>query len=172
MVCDDDDNNDSVVVALDMDSNSLRGTIPSEITRLSELTYLSLHGNSIDGWLLPLSSLAASELKHLSLSANNINGTPPGSEIAQLTALTHLDISFNDFSGALPSEILSSMTALRVLGISFNGFTNIQIAGESSSSSSSLTRLNLAPNQFSGRLPSEIGFLTSLQDFVLVQQLL
>jgi hypothetical protein len=73
---------------LALGDNSLMGTIPSEVGLLSKLTELSLWGNTLTG-TIPSQITMMSNLSGLSLSSNSLKGTLP-SEVGLLSNLSLL----------------------------------------------------------------------------------
>ena len=58
-------------------SNSLEGSISSEIGQCTKLTKLYLYNNSLDGFI-PTEVGVLTKLKYLDISSNYLNGTMPG----------------------------------------------------------------------------------------------
>jgi hypothetical protein len=83
-------------------SRGLHGTLPTSLGT-AELHVLDLATNRISG-TLPTEIGRLTHLKKLLLHDNLMSGTLP-SELGQLTALTHLYVQGNLFSGSLPSEL-------------------------------------------------------------------
>mmetsp|Transcript_2650 Transcript_2650/g.4035 ORF Transcript_2650/g.4035 Transcript_2650/m.4035 type:complete len:118 (+) Transcript_2650:3-356(+) len=78
---------------LELSSNRLNGTIPSELGNLMQLATLYLHNNTLTGEI--------------------------PSEIGKLTQLTKLDLSFNQLNGIAPSE-LNLLPNLQYINVSGN----------------------------------------------------
>ena len=174
------DREDHGIIRLDLESNNLRGTIPSSIFDLPYLEELNLKWNtevrfSFEGiWnalnlkILYLSEVkidsmngigAAPALKTLHLTGCGISGPFP-KEIANLApTLEQLYVAYNDFTGTLPTEfgMLQHLTDFYAYSNEFSGRIPSQI-GEMSS----LQNLVLSENLLSGQIPSEIGSMTNL----------
>jgi Leucine-rich repeat (LRR) protein len=130
----------SGIMRLKLESNSLEGTIPSEINQLLSLRTLSLIRNRLDGTIqstigdlsnletlflsqnslsgvFPVSLTNLVKLKDLDFSSNSLVETIP-SQIARMTSLVTLALSGNALSGLIPPEIseLTSLTALELSG--------------------------------------------------------
>lgn len=173
---------------LDLRSQKLKGTIPSELVRLSsslqvlilqdcfftgaipEGLYAFLRGmwlsnnDRLDKGTIPSTVGGNTRLTHLSLVDAAREGTLPP-ELYQATNLQQIHLSRNKFSGSLPSEIglLSSLTNLM---INVNGFT-----GKIPSQIGLLNKLGIVlagSNQIGGWLPTEMGLLESLRELEIV----
>lgn len=142
-------NSKGYVTQILLSSNNLEGVIPSEISKLEKLNYISLLGNQISGSIPPeLANL--SNLSSIVLQGNQLTGPIPP-EIGKLANLTFLNLSMNSLSGPIPSELgnLSSLTDLRL--------NNNQLSGEIPESFNNLTKLKRIPwlyyNNLSGKIP-------------------
>ena len=85
------------VIALNLSSMGLKGTIPPDIGNLSSLALLSIENNSFYGQI-PSSLFNCRQLKVLSLSSNNFTGVIP-TELGNLTMLNKLFLSHNNLEG-------------------------------------------------------------------------
>ncbi len=102
------------VTEMDLRSESLSGTLPTALGRLSKLQRLRLAGNSLSGGLPPeLGTL--SHLTELTLGGNSLNGVIPA-ELGNLSKLTHLSLHGNRLTGDIPPELsnLSNLEWLRI----------------------------------------------------------
>ncbi|KAJ3276279.1 hypothetical protein HDV01_005727 [Terramyces sp. JEL0728] len=115
---------------LTMDGTPMPGTIFPEITRLTNLEFLSLSNCNISG---PVTSEIQSlhNLQSLYLDHNHLSGPIPP-EISYISTLVNLDLSYNSFTGDVPSQI-TLMSTYRPTTFFFNN----QSPNESSDSSSS-----------------------------------
>ena len=103
------------VRSTDLSSNKLSGSIPVEISVLSELRFLNLSRNHLMG-NIPKNIGIMKELKSINLSQNHLSGEIPSS-MSNLSFLNYLDLSYNDFSGRIPSSTqLQSFDAVRYFG--------------------------------------------------------
>ncbi|XP_022750209.1 leucine-rich repeat receptor-like protein kinase TDR [Durio zibethinus] len=160
--------------------NQLTGLIPREFNRILPLTNLDLSDNLISG-PIPESFAELKNLSLLSLMYNEMNGTVPEG-IAELPSLVTLFIWNNFFSGSLPRN-LGRNSKLRWLDVSTNRFIgsippDICAGGElfklilfsnkftgnlsPLSNCSSLVRLRLEDNSFSGEIPLKFSHLLDI----------
>ncbi|CAB9519176.1 leucine rich repeat [Seminavis robusta] len=148
---------------LDMDYQNLKGTIPNELTQLSNTLqfiyftkcfftgtipadlfvssrslFLS-HNYRLNASIPTTIGNPSSRMSHLLLTEANLQGTIP-SEIGLATGLQELLLNGNDLQGTIPSEV-GRLSRLKVLD-----FTD---------------------NELSGTIPSEIGQARQLQDLKL-----
>lgn len=177
------------LVNLDVSSNRLIGSIPSDIFRLNHLEILDLHGNSFDStipWDIPENN---DRLKFLAIHKNKLEGTLP-STIANLRRLSHLDITSNKLTGTIPKELEMLSDTMTYLFVGDNDYQEGSIPSlvyalenlrELSMKNSKLTGtisgvigaldlllvLDLDDNNLTGSIPNEIGMLTDLQFLLL-----
>ncbi|MFK7981409.1 MAG: S8 family serine peptidase, partial [Saprospiraceae bacterium] len=143
---------------LNLANNQLIGDIPIEIYNLTNLHTLYLLNNSFTGSISPtISNLK--QLERLNLHNNELSNSIP-LEIGKLRELQILVLSNNDLMGSIPTEI-TQLTKLRRLELSFNQLTgkiptNI---GELKN----LTELRIGTNQLTDSIPASIGDLSNLQ---------
>ena len=162
-------NTDGRVTGLGLQSNTLKGSLPSTLGNLSELTRLDLHRNRKSPFITPglppenglkgsppasLGNL--SKLKFLDLSQNGFTSFP--SSLGNLSSLTHLYIYDNEIT-SLPSSLgnLSSLTHLSAFELNLSGSIPSWVG-----SLSSMQQLLLNENGFTGRIPSSLGNLSNL----------
>jgi len=88
--------------SIDLGENDLRGSIPSEIGLLSQLTFLSFNTNNLSG-SIPSEIGQLTQLTWLGLMSNHLSGSIP-SEIGQLDHLLALSFYDNNLSGSIPNE--------------------------------------------------------------------
>ncbi|KAH7691996.1 Non-specific serine/threonine protein kinase protein [Dioscorea alata] len=87
---------------MDLSCNNLHGSIPEELTNLSELESLNLSGNHLTGDITNKIGKMR-ELESLDLSRNNISGIIPPS-LESMDFLQRLNLSYNNLSGQIPFE--------------------------------------------------------------------
>ena len=108
------------VTRVSLGNSGLSGTIPPEISQLTNLTQLDLHSNQLTGSIPPeIGELT--NLKSLYLSRNELTGSIPP-EIGELTNLTVLGLHSNQLTGSIPPEI-GELTNLKSLFLSGNELT-------------------------------------------------
>ena len=115
------------LTGLNLASNNLVGTIPSELGNFTTITSLDLSGNTLSGSIpAELDNLTA--LTTLNLSSNSLNGSIP-TQLSNLTALTELRLNNNKLVGPLP-QWLSDM-AISTLNTTdaFTAFSVVAISG-------------------------------------------
>ncbi|KAG5572924.1 hypothetical protein H5410_062690 [Solanum commersonii] len=173
---------------VDLSVNNLSGTIPPEISNLTNLVYLDLHTNMISG-TIPLQIGSLAKLQNINIYDNLLNGSIPAS-LSNLTNLSILSLYQNNLSGLIPTEIgyLRSLTSLDLGTNSLNGSIPTSLGNLTNLSSlflngnhlsgfipallgnlTSLSILYLQENNLSGSIPKEIGYLRSLSQLVLAK---
>lgn len=159
------------VVLLNLDSNNLKGRIPSSVFRLPKLQVLWLNSNRVT---LDFSNIyqatnlldlrldstglhsidgigQARSLTALSLAFNGIRGRFPA-EIFQLQNLRYLVMNSNVMTGLLPN-VFGNLRYLRYLKLDRNIFVG---PIPSFQDSPSLTHLYLGANELSGTIPNSL----------------
>ncbi|XP_041001772.1 receptor-like protein 13 [Juglans microcarpa x Juglans regia] len=91
-----------MMTAIDLSSNQLTGSIPSEMGELSQLRFLNLSNNSLTG-SIPISFRNLTSMESLDLSHNKLRGRIP-SELVELTSLSVFSVAYNNLSGRIPFE--------------------------------------------------------------------
>ena len=146
------------VTKLDLHKMRLRGSIPSDLSRVTALTDLYLQDNHLAGSIPPeLGSLTG--LVRLYADDNDLAGEVP-SELGGLLALRELRLSSNNLTGSLPAALgnLASLTILDLSDNDLSGPIPPQVG-----SMSRLDWLNVNQNNLSGQLPQELGNLSRLR---------
>ncbi|CAL0304922.1 unnamed protein product [Lupinus luteus] len=160
--------------------NNLTGLIPSELSKIKALVDLDLSDNLLSG-SIPESFSELKSLRLLSLMYNDMSGTVPEA-IAELPSLETLLIWNNRFSGSL-TQSLGRNSKLKWVDVCMNNFTgsiprDICVSGVlfklilfsnkfsgdlyPLSNCSSLVRLRLEDNSFSGEIPLKFSHLPDL----------
>ncbi|XP_042515001.1 leucine-rich repeat receptor-like protein kinase PXC1 [Macadamia integrifolia] len=146
------------VISLSLPFLDLRGPIDS-LSSLDQLRFLDLHGNRLNGSIIPITN--CSNLKLLYFSNNDFSGEIP-SHIASLKRLLRVDLSNNNLRGPIPASI-SNLTRLLTLRLQNNLFSG-QLP-DLSSSLPLLKELNVSNNQLFGRLPIGLQRKFGLKSF-------
>lgn len=161
VACDANNN----VVSLSLYQNSLSGTIPSSLGKLSSLQSLHLWNNDLAG-TIPSTLGQLTQLKEFHLGWNALSGTIP----ASFVQLQQLEL-FYAFTNLLTGDIsvVEQMTGLKRVALDSN-----LLAGTISpmiQKLSELIQLDLSANNLSGTIPAEIGELSNVSslDFSLNQ---
>lgn len=174
----------AVVTKIELPSNNLTGTLPSELYMLPYLRILNLEGNQIEG-AIPYTLGLCPKLRFLNLGNNRLSGTIP-QQIANCTFLDELllnhnqltgiipplftllprllflDLSYNYLEGSLPDSI-GSMTLIEIVHLEHNRLEYSippHIKGMEK-----LRLLDVSDNELTGSIPTEIGHLSGLEAF-------
>ena len=170
------------VAHINLRSNNVKGSIPSDLEKLTNLTYLDFNNNQLSGSIPPeLGNMT--NLTVLWLSRNQLSGSIPN-QLGNLSNLTDFYGFFNQFNGSVPQEIYD-LPKLAYFDLSNNqltgsipsafgnltNFKNLTLNNNKLSGSippelgnmTNLIQLSLAGNQLTGSIPTEIGNLTNLQ---------
>ncbi|CAD6226150.1 unnamed protein product [Miscanthus lutarioriparius] len=141
------------VVALNLSSQGLAGTISPAIGNLTFLRLLNLSYNSLHGEI-PASIGSLWRLQRLYLVQNTLTGVIP-SNISRCISLREIRIQHNKgLQGSIPAEI-GNMPSLSVLQLSNNNISGT--IPSSLTNLSRLTMLSLADNYLEGSIPAGIG---------------
>ncbi|XP_047073437.1 leucine-rich repeat receptor-like protein kinase TDR [Lolium rigidum] len=162
---------------LDVSTNSLAGPIPSGICAGNRLLRLILFANRFNS-TIPTSLANCSSLWRVRLESNRLSGTIPAG-LGAVQNLTYMDLSSNELTGGIPFDLVAS-PSLEYLNVSGNPIggalpdtawlaPKLQVLAASkcdlhsemppfgASGCANLYRLELAGNQLSGAIPSDIG---------------
>ena len=134
----------------------LVGNVPTELGLLTNLQELQLQNNALIGPLRINLSLLT-KLTTLDINNNVLSGTI-SNEIGLLTDLTYLDISQNSFLGQIPAQV-GILTQLSYLDLHTNFFTGA--IPPTLGLLTKLETLSMSGNKLT-RLPAELGLLTNL----------
>ncbi|MCO5554923.1 hypothetical protein L7F22_008461 [Adiantum nelumboides] len=137
--------------------NSISGSIPFQLGRLTTLLSLDLSSNQLSG-SLPSSLNTLSTLETLVLGTNRLVGAVPNG-LCRSTALRILDMSCNKLTGLTAD--LSECKQLEILNLEHNNIIS-DISQVPFSQLKSLRSINIGSNQFKGTLTKELSRLTTL----------
>ncbi|XP_018859940.2 probable leucine-rich repeat receptor-like protein kinase At1g35710 [Juglans regia] len=167
---------------IDLYMNALFGSIPPQISYLSELEYLDLSLNKFSSKIPPEIG-RLTNLKVLHLRQNNLNGSIP-EEIGRLNILTEFVLQNNQIDGFIPSSLgnMSNLVILFLYGNELSGFVPPEMGNLSNldqldishnlltdpipptfGNLKKLTILHMFDNSLTGPIPSELGNLKSLK---------
>ncbi|KAI5068329.1 hypothetical protein GOP47_0017152 [Adiantum capillus-veneris] len=143
-----------VLQALDLSNNHLSGAIPTSLSTSALLRRINLSYNNLSS-TIPSTFSSLARLQALLLSHNQLVGAVP--DFSQLANLQTLDLSQNLLKGSFPALQQSSAGASQTGAIVHSSATS-----SSKELFPSLFTLNLSHNALTGKLPSQIGELSSL----------
>ncbi|CAI5985382.1 unnamed protein product, partial [Closterium sp. NIES-64] len=145
------------LTSLTISGNSFSGSIPDAISNLKQLRELCLGEQMLSG-PIPESIGALTNLELIWLEGNGLSGTIPAS-IGNLSALTTLKLVRNNLSGSIP-EAVSSLKQLRELDVNHNDLSGS--IPEEIGHLRQLWELKLNDNRLAGTIPAAITILTNL----------
>jgi hypothetical protein len=105
----------------DMRSNSLSGTIPDDVSKLTALEYASFTTNSLTG-TIATSFASSSSLTELSFGDNSLTGSIPA-EVTLYSLMRDFSVRDNSLTGTVPPGIgaMTDLTLLYIYGNSLTG---------------------------------------------------
>ncbi|XP_062110075.1 receptor-like kinase TMK2 isoform X2 [Humulus lupulus] len=141
------------VTTINLANHSLMGTLPSNLTSLSKLTFLNLQGNSFSGSLPSLANLSL--LQQIYLDGNNFTSVPSGC-FQGLTSLLTLSMTQNSKLNlwSFPTELVDSSSLVTLDMSSCNMFGSIPDIFDSFPN---LQNLKLSKNRLTGSLPQSLA---------------
>ena len=146
--------------------NTLTGEIPAELGNLANLEWLSLYDNDLTG-AIPTELADLSNLERLYLNHNDLTGQIPG-DLGEMSSLTHLFLHRNQLTGTIPADEWDGLDNLEWLSLYGNDLTGgipTDLTGLSK-----LKRLYLHENRnLGGMIPSELGQMSSLTHLLLLR---
>ncbi|KAD5961722.1 hypothetical protein E3N88_13195 [Mikania micrantha] len=146
---------------IDISNNELVGSIPKEISFLSNLTLLSLFNNKLTGGIPPFLGNLTS-LEEFSVKGNPFGGSIPQT-LGHLKSLKEIYLGTCNLSGIIPDSLynLSLLTNLSLAENQLTGSLHTAIGGMLPR----LVFLQLRDNQLTGPLPSSISNCSRLRIF-------
>ncbi|CAI0443952.1 unnamed protein product [Linum tenue] len=142
---------------------TLAGEVPLQLCNLINLQLLSIPFNNLSG-NFPSCFGNASSLQTISAARNEFVGGIPES-LARLRDLGLISFGANRFSGSFPLQFFNS-SSIHTISIIENQLTGI-LPPDIGFTLPNLVHLNVAYNNFSGRIPGSISNATNLQAFEL-----
>ena len=140
-------------------NESLNGTIPAVLSRLTGLKALYLAYNQLTG-TIPAELGTMTGLTHLGLMNNRLTGQIPA-ELRNLTDLRQFALQHNQLTGTIPTW-LGDLPRLKILNLQGNRLTG-PIPAELGRLSE-LWQLLIFGNQLTGTIPAALGNLGLLQE--------
>ncbi|XP_077239206.1 leucine-rich repeat receptor protein kinase HPCA1-like isoform X3 [Tasmannia lanceolata] len=154
------------LVSLDLSFNTgLTGPLTPAIGNLKELTILILVGCRFTG-TIPKELGQLTHLSFLALNSNNFTGEIPAS-LGSLSKLYWLDLADNQLTGSLPISTSNTPGLDMLLNAKHFHFNKNQLSSNIPaklfSSNMVLIHILFDSNQFSGKIPSTLGLVQSLE---------
>lgn len=147
------------VTHIDLASNNLHGSIPYDLSNLTDIVYLKFGFNNLSG-PIPSSLGGLTKLQRIEFVDNKLTGPIPA-ELGDIISLEILNLSNNKLSGSIPPP-LGNLINLYDLRLDRNQLTGT--IPKTLADLSNLYTLYLSGNNLSGSLPAEFGKLSSLTD--------
>ncbi|KAK4480077.1 hypothetical protein RD792_013134 [Penstemon davidsonii] len=141
------------VTRIQIGHQNLQGTLPKELSSLTQLERLELQWNNISGPLPSLKGLTS--LQVLILSDNNFNFIP-ADFFSEMSSLQSIEIDNNPFSAWEIPESLTNASTLQIFSANSANISGKFPAFLGSDVFPGLTNLHLALNNLEGELP--LGF--------------
>ena len=150
------------VTELRLIDNNLTGSIPSDLSKLTQLQTLVLFGSEITGSIPPEIALLR-HLKILNLSLNQLTGSIP-SELGKLKNLEKMMLPSNNLTGVIPPELgeLENLTRLQLTDNRLTGGIPAELG-----QLNNLLDMRIGSNPLSGTIPLELGELTKLEVLII-----
>uniref|UniRef100_A0A803MB30 Exocyst complex component EXO84A n=2 Tax=Chenopodium quinoa TaxID=63459 RepID=A0A803MB30_CHEQI len=159
--------------SLNLSRNSLISDIPDTITNLHDLGIIDLHSNNLTGSVEKVFELetrfSGGSLTYVDLSDNSFSSGHEGIGIGSQTGIQLLNLSNNLLKNGLPTSI-GKMGSLKTLDFSSNQLTSA--LPESLGDASLLEILKLQRNHFNGNIPNGYLKLKKLRELDLSDNLL
>ena len=158
-------------------SNSISGSIPTEIQQLTILEYLSLYSNNMNGTLpgTEFGTLMMDQMSILSLYNNKFTGTIPvelfmapgmlsSSNQSSIQHMEQFKLHQNQLTGTIPTEIglLKNSPSLISVTLDRNQFNGTATIPTQLGELSTLEYLSMYSSNLVGTIPSELGQLTQV----------
>jgi hypothetical protein len=98
------------IVLVEGDAGKIRGTIPTQLARLTDLTTIFIQDHALSGTIPQQLLLNTPKMEMFAVGNNRLSGRIP-TTLASLTALRDLQLQGNQFTGAIP-PIFGTVTTL------------------------------------------------------------
>ena len=106
------DATNTAVVGLDLSSNRLMGSVPTDVAELGSLGSVSFGNNSLSGTVPPqLSKLSG--LSSLQLDTTSLSGTVPP-QLSNLSGLSYLYLDTTSLSGTVPPQLSNLLSLIHI----------------------------------------------------------
>mmetsp|Transcript_281 Transcript_281/g.470 ORF Transcript_281/g.470 Transcript_281/m.470 type:complete len:691 (+) Transcript_281:409-2481(+) len=151
-------NDDGRISVIDLASQNLRGTIPSEIGFLEDLDFVFLFRNELTG-TIPTEMGKLGDVDFMYLNENQLTGTLPD-ELSGLLDADDLFLFGNQFTGTIPESFGQLIDVVNLY------MHDNRLTGSIPSSLSQLKRLQrlyLNNNELSGEIPTEISGIIGME---------
>ncbi|GAY69164.1 hypothetical protein CUMW_269900 [Citrus unshiu] len=135
---------------------NISGSIPEEISNLTNLVEIDLGGNKLNG-SIPITLGKLRKLQRLNLEDNILEGSIPD-DICRLAELYRLELGSNKLYGSIPA-CFGNLASLRILSLGSNKLTSIPLTFWNLKD---ILQLNFSSNFLTGPLLLEIGNLKVL----------
>nr|XP_025879147.1 probable LRR receptor-like serine/threonine-protein kinase At3g47570 [Oryza sativa Japonica Group] len=147
----------SSITSLDLSRNAFLGKIPSELGRLRQISYLNLSINSLEGDIPPLLGSSPSFV-YVNLGGNQLTGGIP-EFLANSSSLQVLRLTQNSLTGEIPPALFNSST-LRTIYLDRNNL--VGSIPPVTAIAAPIQYLTLEQNKLTGGIPASLGNLSSL----------
>ncbi|CAL4984003.1 unnamed protein product [Urochloa decumbens] len=148
------------LIQLNINDNTISGSIPADISNLLNLEYLDLSKNSFTG-SLPSSLGRLKNMNLFYVFGNEMSGPVPLT-IGNLTELNDIELGTNSFGGRIP-RTLGNLRKLEFLSLSSNNL--VDLIPIELFNITTLHALDLSYNNLDGSIPQEIGNLKGVVEF-------
>jgi Leucine-rich repeat (LRR) protein len=138
--------------------NGLTGSLPFELSLLTEMTDFAITNNTITGTLPEAFGQNATNIRSLLLSGNDLEGTIPNDYLSN-SPVQVVDLSDNRFTGTIPMN-LGGGSSLQTLDL---GGNQIAMGIPDMSSYTSLLQLSLESNALENEIPDSMYEMTTLE---------
>ncbi|PSS03000.1 LRR receptor-like serine/threonine-protein kinase precursor [Actinidia chinensis var. chinensis] len=153
----------SFLVQLNMYNNSFYGHLPKDLAKLRRLKFFNVRLNNLGGQM-PLWFGWLRNLQFLLLGNNSFTGKIP-LEIGNLRDLRRLDMNFNQLTGTIPPHIFN-ISSLELIALSGTGLSG-NLPADMCYGVPQLKFLNLSWNKLSGEVPPSLHRCSELEILLL-----